>query len=217
MSRAQRLGHRSPGHGERHLPRPTPGPLSSQPCETCFSLLIPGLGWVLFQQFLVLPLRVVKFYPLFRAGRSMLPGPALSLMGQQGKGWGALSLTLAETLLGGLWLCHPSVKLGVSSERLKGIPDYHGLGHWREQGELSAGSGPVTGFGENPDPQVFSQETAGPMETGTDLVRNPLSTLRKSLGGKPPSSGTVGDGEEGGWSQPRHQVRAVTYLCRDTT
>lgn len=50
------------------------------------------------------------------------------------------------------------------------------------------------------------------MGTGTDLVRNPLSALRKGLGGKLPSSGIVGDGEERGWSQPRHQVRAVTYL-----
>lgn len=53
-----------------------------------------------------------------------------------------------------------------------------------------------------PDPHVFSQETAGPMGTGTDLVRNPLPALRKGLGGKAPSSGTVGAREEGGWSQP---------------
>lgn len=65
----------------------------------------------MFQQFLVLvhPLRVVKFYPIFRVGCPMLPGPvgrllspALSLMGQQGRGWGTLSLNLGETHLGGL-------------------------------------------------------------------------------------------------------------------
>lgn len=72
----------------------------------------------------------------------MLPGPALSLMGQQGKGWGALSLTLGETLLGGALALSPlCVKLGVRSERLKGIPDYHGLGHWREQGGFLLGLG----------------------------------------------------------------------------
>lgn len=78
-----------------------------------------------------------------------------------------------------------------------------------EQEGLSAGPGHVTGLGENPGPQVLSEDTAGARGDWDRAGWEPL--LQEGRGREPTSSGTVAGRREASEGQARRQTRAVTH------